>query len=61
MRNAPEYVESLFSTWYAGFVAVPINAKLHPSEIEYILGNSGARAVLTTPDLYGSASGLKGR
>ena len=28
-RNAPAYVEALFACWWAGLVAVPVNAKLH--------------------------------
>ena len=32
MSNRPEFLETLFGIWYAGLVAVPINAKLHPSE-----------------------------
>ncbi|WP_101790905.1 AMP-binding protein [Nonomuraea indica] len=36
MTNRPEYLELLFATWWAGLVAVPVNRKLHPSEIVYI-------------------------
>ena len=42
MANRPDYLEALFGIWYAGLVAVPVNAKLHPREVAYILGNSGA-------------------
>lgn len=43
MANAPEYWEILFACWHAGLAAVPMNAKLHPREFEYILGNAGAK------------------
>jgi len=43
MNNRPDYLEALFGIWYAGLVAVPVNAKLHPREVAYILGNSGTR------------------
>jgi len=43
MKNAPEYVELLFAAWIGGFVAVPINASLHPREIAWIIEDSGAR------------------
>ena len=43
MANRPDYLEALFGIWYAGLVAVPVNAKLHPREIAYILGNAGCR------------------
>ncbi len=42
-RNVPEYVEALLGCWWAGLVAVPVNAKLHPRELAYVLENSGAR------------------
>ena len=42
-RNVPAYVEVLFGCWWAGLVAVPINAKLHPKELSYVLANCGAR------------------
>jgi len=42
-RNVPEYVEALFGLWWAGLVAVPVNAKLHPRELAFILADSGAR------------------
>ena len=45
-RNVPSYVEALFACWWAGLVAVPVNAKLHPSELSYVLDDSGARWAL---------------
>ena len=50
MRNRPEYLEALFGIWHAGLVAVPVNARLHPDEIAYILRHSGSRLVLTDPE-----------
>jgi long-chain acyl-CoA synthetase len=47
MRNRPEYLEALFAIWHAGLVAVPVNARLHPDEIAYILDHSGSAVVLT--------------
>jgi long-chain acyl-CoA synthetase len=45
-HNAPPYIEALFACWWAGLVAVPVNAKLHPGELAYVLDDSGARTVL---------------
>jgi long-chain acyl-CoA synthetase len=42
-RNDPAYVEALFACWWAGLVAVPVNAKLHPRELAFVLEDSGAR------------------
>jgi long-chain acyl-CoA synthetase len=50
MSNCPEYVETLFACWHAGLVAVPVNAKLHPKEVEYILQHSGARLCFVTAE-----------
>src|SRR5581483_5647648 len=41
--NSPDYLEILFAIWHAGLAAVPANAKLHGSELGYILEHSGAR------------------
>jgi len=41
--NCGEYVEALFACWQAGLCAVPINSKLHPLELAYVLRHSGAR------------------
>jgi long-chain acyl-CoA synthetase len=43
MGNVPDYVEVLFACWHAGLAAVPVNAKLHPAELRYILDHSAAR------------------
>jgi long-chain acyl-CoA synthetase len=42
-RNCPAYIETLYACWMAGLVAVPVNAKLHPKELGYVLEDSGAR------------------
>jgi long-chain acyl-CoA synthetase len=49
MRNAPEYLVALYGAWWAGLVAVPVNAKLHAREVEFIVANSGARLVIDDP------------
>jgi long-chain acyl-CoA synthetase len=49
--NCPEYVELVWAGWWAGLAVVPINAKLHPKEAEYILDHSGARVCFVTADL----------
>jgi long-chain acyl-CoA synthetase len=57
-QNCAEYLEMLFGVWHGGFVAVPINAKLHPAEIGWILEHSGARAAFLSEDLAGGLGGL---
>jgi long-chain acyl-CoA synthetase len=50
MGNRPEYLEALFGIWWAGLVAVPVNAKLHAREAEFILGNCGAALAFVSPE-----------
>ena len=50
MKNIPEYLELVYATWWAGLAAVPINAKLHPREVRFILEDSQARAVFVSAD-----------
>jgi long-chain acyl-CoA synthetase len=50
MRNGPEYLVAAYAAWWAGLAAVPVNAKLHPREVGWILDNAGARAVVVTPE-----------
>lgn len=55
MQNSPQYLEILFATWHAGLVAVPINNKLHPKEVGFILEDSGATLLFVTS---GAGSGV---
>ncbi|RSE98395.1 AMP-binding protein [Achromobacter aegrifaciens] len=51
LRNHPSYIESMLAIWHAGLCAVPVNAKLHPNELEYILRDSDARLCLSQGEL----------
>jgi len=53
MQNAPDYLVALWGIWYAGAAAVPVNAKLHPREVAFILDNSGARLAFVSASLAG--------
>lgn len=54
MGNRIEYLIALYGVWFAGGVAVPINAKLHPKEADWIIED--ARAAMTlTDDKLGQA------
>jgi long-chain acyl-CoA synthetase len=57
MKNCPEYWQLLFACWHAGLTAVPINAKLHAKEVEYIVGNCGARASFYGPEEFAGLDG----
>lgn len=61
MSNVPEYFEVLFGAWFAGAAAVPINAKLHPRETAFILGDCGADILFASDELApGLAEALAG-
>ncbi|WP_146344094.1 class I adenylate-forming enzyme family protein [Phaeobacter marinintestinus] len=51
MKNCPDYLIMQYGIWYAGAVAVPINAKLHGREAVFILENSGAAMCFATTEL----------
>ncbi|MDP3521096.1 MAG: AMP-binding protein [Hydrogenophaga sp.] len=51
MRNHPRYLEVLWAAWWAGLVVVPVNAKLHPREAEWIVDNAQARWGFVTADV----------
>lgn len=51
MHNHPRYLEILWAAWWAGLVVVPVNAKLHPREAEWIVANAGARWGFVTHDV----------
>jgi len=51
MRNHPRYLELLWAAWWAGLVVVPVNAKLHPSEVAWIVDNAQARWGFVSADV----------
>jgi long-chain acyl-CoA synthetase len=52
--NDARYLEILYGAWIAGLAVVPINSKLHPKEVAFILEDSGAAALFASDDV-GSA------
>jgi long-chain acyl-CoA synthetase len=55
-RNDPAYIEAIFALWWAGLIAVPVNAKLHPRELEFVLSDSGARFAFADADWHAELS-----
>jgi long-chain acyl-CoA synthetase len=53
MTNGPQYLEVLYGAWIAGLAAVPINAKLHPKEVAWILEDSATSVLFASADLAG--------
>ena len=52
--NYPQTIESLFACFKSGFGAVPINFRLHPKEIAFIIDHSDSMAVIASPEFNDS-------
>ena len=63
LKNLPDYLILLYGVWYAGAVAVPVNAKLHPREAGWILANAKVKATFAGTELGASlvAQGCEGQ
>jgi long-chain acyl-CoA synthetase len=48
MPNCIEYLECLYAIWWAGAVAVPVNAKLHGREAAWIVHHSETKLAFVT-------------
>jgi long-chain acyl-CoA synthetase len=51
MHNHPRYLEVMFGAWWAGLAVVPINAKLHVREAQWIVDNAQASWAFVTADI----------
>ena len=49
LENSPQFPESLFGVVKAGAVAVPLNHRMDRGRLEYVLEDSGAEALVTSP------------
>jgi len=60
MENCPDYFPLLYGIWRAGLAAVPLNSKLHPKEMAWILADSQTKLCIASPKLADglSAPGL---
>lgn len=61
LENCPEYLELLYAAWHAGLIVVPVNAKLHQKEFDYILKNSEASLCFVSQKTRGSVEPLLGK
>lgn len=51
MHNHPRYLEVMFGAWWGGLAVVPINAKLHVREAQWIIDNAQANWAFVTADI----------
>ncbi len=57
-RNSDLYVVAWLACVRGGFVHVPVNYALTGEELSYIVHQSGARMVITSPPLWGHLDGI---
>ena len=58
LPNAPELAVAYFGAIAAGAVAVPVNFRLSPPEVGYVLKDSGAAILVTTGEKYETLAAL---
>jgi fatty-acyl-CoA synthase len=58
-HNAARLLEMLLAVPSSGRVVVPINFRLQPEEVSYIVGHSGARVLFVDPELEASLKGVE--
>ena len=59
MTNGPQMLEAMFAAFKLGAGLVPINFRLHPHEIAYIIDNSQASTLFTTEEFDKSVSDIR--
>lgn len=60
-KNGPEFMETFFGCSKLGIVVVPLNWRLVPDELEFILADSGAIALVFDDDFLETAGELHAR
>jgi len=61
LMNGPEFLESFFAIAKIGAVCVPLNWRLVPDELAFILGDAGARVLLFGEEFANGVRDLHGR
>ena len=51
MQNCWQFLPLLYGIWRAGLVAVPLNSKLHPREMAWILGHAEVGLCCASPEI----------
>ena len=59
MLNRPEFVETCLAATTLGAIAVPVNFRLTPPELAYLVEDSGAAVVVTEPMLAPVAAAVR--
>jgi fatty-acyl-CoA synthase len=59
MLNRPEFIEATLAANRLGAIAVPVNFRLTPTELAYLVDNSGAAILITEPMLAPIAAAVR--
>jgi long-chain acyl-CoA synthetase len=59
--NSARYLEAYYAAAQAGFVMVPLNARLAAPEIEYILNDCAAKVLIAAPPLLPAVEAIQDR
>ncbi|MGA4845858.1 AMP-binding protein [Streptomyces sp. G5(2025)] len=60
-HNSARLLELLFAVPMSGRICVPVNFRLKPEEVAYVVRQSGASVLLVDPELDDALSGVKAR
>ncbi len=58
LKNEPEFVIAMLAINKIGALFIPLNNRLTPQEIQYMVNNSAAKAVVFNPDFESKIEGL---
>jgi acyl-CoA synthetase (AMP-forming)/AMP-acid ligase II len=58
-RNCHQILETIFACFKAGIAVVPINARLHPKELAYIIEDSGAKALVYSEEFIETVKSIR--
>ncbi|MDL4816838.1 long-chain-fatty-acid--CoA ligase [Actinomadura opuntiae] len=60
-KNSPEYAEQLFGAARIGAVQVPVNYRLAPDEVAYIVNNAAAKVFIVGPEFVPVLDAVAGK
>ncbi|MDT0550591.1 AMP-binding protein, partial [Streptomyces lonegramiae] len=59
MLNRPEFIEAMLAANKLGAIAVPVNFRMTPPEVAFLVGDCAARVIVTEPVLAGVATAVR--
>ncbi|MFM1654520.1 benzoate-CoA ligase family protein [Brevibacillus sp. B_LB10_24] len=60
-HDTPEFIASFYGAVKIGAVPIPVNTMMHPSDYEYFLNNSRAKAMIIHSDIWSKIRHLQSR